>query len=64
MDTEKARHKTVMTSDIRQQVMDINSKAHEALDLVKSLHPGSSIGVDADTEKDEGRGKSIKVSVP
>lgn len=70
VDSEKARHNTVVTSDIREQILAVNRRAREEWEkkqaeagkLQKDNEPDSSAGVDGDKEKDEGRGKSLKVN--
>lgn len=70
VDIEKSRHRTIVTSDVREEIMSINRKAREEWDkkqadvekLQKANEPEGSIGVDGDKEKDEGRGKSIRVN--
>ncbi|XP_057802224.1 transcription initiation factor TFIID subunit 4b-like isoform X2 [Salvia miltiorrhiza] len=70
VDVEKPRHKTIITSDVRQQIMAINSKAREDWEKKqaeteksqKLSESESSTGADADKEKDENRGKSVKVN--
>ncbi|KAJ7969291.1 transcription initiation factor TFIID subunit 4b-like [Quillaja saponaria] len=67
-DSEKTRHRTAVTSDVRQQIMIMNFKAREewekkqaeAEKLRKLSETESNTGVDGDNEKDEGRAKSIK----
>ncbi|OIW20855.1 hypothetical protein TanjilG_24933 [Lupinus angustifolius] len=69
VDFEKTRHQTVVTSDVRQQIMTINRKLREewekkqaeAEKLRKSNDIENNTGVDGDKEKDEGR-KSTKVN--
>ncbi|KAJ8541179.1 hypothetical protein K7X08_001995 [Anisodus acutangulus] len=69
-DIEKSRHRTIVTSDVREEIMSINRKAREEWEkkqadvekLQKANEPEGSIGVDGDKEKDDGRGKSIKVN--
>ncbi|KAL1546862.1 transcription initiation factor TFIID subunit 4b-like isoform X1 [Salvia divinorum] len=68
VDVEKSRHKTVITSDVRQQIMTINSKAREDWEKKqaeteksqKLSESENSTGVDGD--KDDSRGKSVKVN--
>ncbi|XP_042046834.1 transcription initiation factor TFIID subunit 4b-like isoform X1 [Salvia splendens] len=68
VDVEKSRHKTVITSDVRQQIMAINSKAREDWEKKqaeteksqKLSESESSTGADGD--KDDGHGKSVKVN--
>ncbi|KAJ4836579.1 hypothetical protein Tsubulata_039788 [Turnera subulata] len=70
VDAEKPRHRTVITSDIRQQITVINKKAREewekkqaeAEKLRKVNDPeGDNVG-EGDKDKDEGRGKMVKVN--
>ncbi|RDX62068.1 Transcription initiation factor TFIID subunit 4b, partial [Mucuna pruriens] len=69
VDFEKTRHRTVVTSDVRQQIMTINRKVREEwekkqaeADKLRKLNDvESNTGVDGD-EKDDGRGKSTKVN--
>ncbi|KAH6781112.1 hypothetical protein C2S52_012349 [Perilla frutescens var. hirtella] len=70
VDLEKPRHKTIVTSDVRQQIMAINRKAREEWEKKqaeteksqKLNETESSTGADADKEKDDSRGKSAKVN--
>ncbi|XP_047980326.1 transcription initiation factor TFIID subunit 4b-like isoform X3 [Salvia hispanica] len=70
VDVEKSRHKTVITSDVRQQIMAINSKAREDWEKKqaeteksqKLSESESSTGADGDKDKDDSRGKSVKVN--
>ncbi|XP_021770139.1 transcription initiation factor TFIID subunit 4b-like isoform X2 [Chenopodium quinoa] len=70
-DSEKSRHATVVTSDVREQILEINRKAREEWEkkqaedekLRKQNEPDSSAIVDADKEKDDGRAKSLKMPV-
>ncbi|KAG4962510.1 hypothetical protein JHK85_039957 [Glycine max] len=70
VDFEKTRHRTVVTSDVRQQIMTINRKVREEWDKkqaeaekIRKLNDvDSNTGLDGDKEKDDGRGKSIKVN--
>ncbi|XP_045798374.1 transcription initiation factor TFIID subunit 4b-like isoform X1 [Trifolium pratense] len=70
VDIEKTRHRTVVTSDVRQQIMTMNKKAREEwekkqaeADKLRKLNDveGSS-GVDSDKEKDDGRNNSTRVN--
>ncbi|WJX41462.1 hypothetical protein P8452_28811 [Trifolium repens] len=70
VDIEKTRHRTVVTSDVRQQIMTMNRKAREEwekkqaeADKLRKLNDveGSS-GVDGDKEKDDGRNKGPKIN--
>ncbi|KAF2285102.1 hypothetical protein GH714_037903 [Hevea brasiliensis] len=69
VDAEKSRHRTVITSDVRQQIMAMNRKAREEWEKsrqkLKSFEelmkwPEGDNGVEVDKEKDEGRMKSVK----
>ncbi|XP_058001874.1 transcription initiation factor TFIID subunit 4b isoform X2 [Hevea brasiliensis] len=70
VDAEKSRHRTVITSDVRQQIMAMNRKAREewekkqaeAEKLRRVNEPEGDNGVEVDKEKDEGRMKSVKVN--
>ncbi|KAK2985635.1 hypothetical protein RJ640_006898 [Escallonia rubra] len=64
VDIEKSRHRTVVTSDVRRQIMIMNRQAREEWEKSQadSGKPDGSNGVDGDKEKDEGRGKSVKVN--
>ncbi|XAR48408.1 hypothetical protein NMG60_11031228 [Bertholletia excelsa] len=70
VDIEKTRHRTVITSDVRQQILTMNRKAREewekkqaeAEKLQKINEPENNAGVDGDKEKDDGRGKSVKAN--
>ncbi|WJX38528.1 hypothetical protein P8452_26180 [Trifolium repens] len=70
VDIEKTRHRTVVTSDVRQQIMAMNRKAREEwekkqaeADKLRKLNDveGTS-GVDGDKEKGDGRNKATKVN--
>ncbi|KAJ4701641.1 Transcription initiation factor TFIID subunit 4B [Melia azedarach] len=69
-DAEKTRHRTIITSDIRQQIMLMNRKAREewekkqaeAEKLRKLNEPEGDSGVDGDKEKDDGRAKPVKAN--
>ncbi|KAI4366475.1 hypothetical protein MLD38_022349 [Melastoma candidum] len=68
VDIEKTRHRTVITSDIRQQLMMINRKAREEWDrkqaeaekLQKLDEPEGNPSAEGEKDKDESRGKSMK----
>ncbi|KAI4332130.1 hypothetical protein L6164_017064 [Bauhinia variegata] len=67
VDFEKTRHRTVVTSDVRQQIMIINKKAREEWDKkqaevekLRKVDADGNTGVDGDKEKDDGRTKSTK----
>ncbi|XP_059633497.1 transcription initiation factor TFIID subunit 4b-like isoform X2 [Cornus florida] len=70
VDIEKARHRILITSDVRQQIISMNQKAREewekkqaeAEKLQKLDEPEGNPGVDGDKEKDEGRVKSLKAN--
>lgn len=70
VDMEKPRHRTIITSDVRQQIMAINRKAREEWEKKqaeteksqKVNDPESIIGVDGDKEKDESRARSTKAN--
>lgn len=70
VDSERTRHQTVVTSDVRQKITEINRKAREewekkqaeAEKLRKVNEPDSAAGADGDKEKDEPRGKGPKVN--
>ncbi|KAL5777622.1 hypothetical protein ACOSP7_010548 [Xanthoceras sorbifolium] len=70
VDTEKPRHRTIITSDVRQQIMTMSRKAKEewekkqaeAEKLRKLNEPEGDNGNDGDKEKDEGRSKTVKVN--
>nr|POE69205.1 isoform 2 of transcription initiation factor tfiid subunit 4b [Quercus suber] len=70
VDIEKPRHRTVVTSDVQQQIMTMNRKASEewekkqakAEKLRRLNDPEGNNGVDGDKEKDNGCGKSLKTN--
>ncbi|XP_052302677.1 transcription initiation factor TFIID subunit 4b isoform X2 [Populus trichocarpa] len=70
VDAEKPRHQTLITSDVRQQIMTMNRKAQEELEkkqaeaekLQKVNEPEGDNGGEGEKEKDEGRVKSVKVN--
>ncbi|KAF5955518.1 hypothetical protein HYC85_008374 [Camellia sinensis] len=75
VDIEKPRHQTLITSDVRQQIMAMNRKAKEERDKkqaeaerLQKLNevgiscPEGNASVDGDKEKDEGRAKSVKAN--
>ncbi|XP_027939123.1 transcription initiation factor TFIID subunit 4b-like [Vigna unguiculata] len=70
VDFEKTRHRTVVTSDVRQQIMTINRKVREewekkqaeAEKLRKLNDVDGNTGGDGDKDKDDGRSKSTKVN--
>ncbi|KAI8002437.1 Transcription initiation factor TFIID subunit 4b [Camellia lanceoleosa] len=67
---EKPRHRTLITSDVQQQILAMNRKAREewekkqaeAEKLQKLNEPEGNAGVDGDKEKDDGRVKSLKAN--
>ncbi|TKY74994.1 Transcription initiation factor TFIID subunit 4b [Spatholobus suberectus] len=70
VDLEKTRHRTVVTLDVRQQIITMNKKAREEWEkkqaetekLRKLNDVEVNAGIDGDKEKDEGRTKSAKVN--
>ncbi|XP_065865918.1 transcription initiation factor TFIID subunit 4-like isoform X2 [Euphorbia lathyris] len=70
VDAEKPRHRTVITSDVRQQLVTMNRKAKEewekkqaeAEKLRKVNEPEGDNGIEGDKEKDENRLKAVKVN--
>ncbi|KAJ6344791.1 hypothetical protein OIU76_006338 [Salix suchowensis] len=71
VDAEKPRHQTIITSDVRQQIMTMNRKAQEELEkkqaeaekLQKANDPeGDNGGEEGEKGKDEGRVKSVKAN--
>ncbi|XP_011017133.1 PREDICTED: transcription initiation factor TFIID subunit 4b [Populus euphratica] len=70
VDAEKPRHQTLITSDVRQQIMAMSRKAREewekrqaeAEKLQKVNDPEGENGGEGDKEKDEGRVKSVKAN--
>ncbi|KAJ8747362.1 hypothetical protein K2173_012942 [Erythroxylum novogranatense] len=70
VDAEKPRHRTIITSDIQQQIMAMNRKAREewekkqaeAEKLRKANDPESDDKAEGDKEKDEGRSKAVKAN--
>lgn len=70
VDSERSRHNTVVTSDVREQILAINRKAKEewekklaeAEKLRRNNDPNNSTGVDGEKDKDEGRGKLVKAN--
>ncbi|XP_041021568.1 transcription initiation factor TFIID subunit 4b-like isoform X3 [Juglans microcarpa x Juglans regia] len=69
-DIEKPRHRTVITSDVRHQIMTMNKKAREKWEkkqaeaerLRRLDEPEGNNGLDGEKDKDEGRAKSIKAN--
>ncbi|KAK6277599.1 hypothetical protein POUND7_017922 [Theobroma cacao] len=70
VDDEKSRHRTLITSDVRQQIMMMNRNAREewekkqaeAEKLRKLNEPEAETAVDGDKEKDDNRVKSVKAN--
>ncbi|XVF36393.1 hypothetical protein REPUB_Repub19eG0054700 [Reevesia pubescens] len=70
VDVEKPRHRTLITSDVRQQIMMMNRNAKEewekkqaeAEKLRKLNEPEAETTVDGDKEKDDSRVKVVKVN--
>ncbi|KAK8643081.1 hypothetical protein V6N13_012396 [Hibiscus sabdariffa] len=70
VDVEKPRHRTLVSSDIRQQIMMMNQNARgewekkqaEAEKLRKLNEPEAETAVDGDKEKDDSRSKVVKVN--
>ncbi|XP_057424256.1 transcription initiation factor TFIID subunit 4b-like isoform X2 [Lotus japonicus] len=69
VDVEKTRHRTIVTSDVGQQILTINRKVREeweknlAEEKLRKLNDvESNAGDDGDAEKDESRSKSTKVN--
>ncbi|TYH18587.1 hypothetical protein ES288_A05G284000v1 [Gossypium darwinii] len=70
VDIEKPRHRTVITSDVRQQIMMMNQNARgewekkqaEAEKLRKLNEPEAETAFDGDKEKDDSRVKAVKVN--
>ncbi|KAA8528474.1 hypothetical protein F0562_035829 [Nyssa sinensis] len=69
VDIEKSKHQTLITSDVRQQIMIMNRKAWEErekkqaeAEKLQKLNEPESAGVDGDKEKDVGRVKPLKAN--
>ncbi|XP_059432111.1 transcription initiation factor TFIID subunit 4b-like isoform X2 [Corylus avellana] len=70
VDIEKPRHRTLITLDVRQQIMTMNRKAREEWEkkqaeaerLRRLNEPEGNNGVEGEKEKDEGRAKSLKAN--
>ncbi|KAH9619591.1 hypothetical protein KSS87_022467 [Heliosperma pusillum] len=70
VDSEKSKHRIVVNSDVREQILMINQKATEEWEkkqaeadkLKKQNEPDSSGAVDVEKEKDDARNKSLKVN--
>nr|GMD89165.1 transcription initiation factor TFIID subunit 4B-like isoform X1 [Ipomoea batatas]GMD89166.1 transcription initiation factor TFIID subunit 4B-like isoform X1 [Ipomoea batatas] len=69
-DFEKTRHRTIVTSDVRQQIMAMNRKAREEWErkqaeadkVQKTNEPDGNAAADGDKDKDDGQAKSVKVN--
>ncbi|WOL17649.1 transcription initiation factor TFIID subunit 4b-like isoform X2 [Canna indica] len=71
VDTEKSRHRFVITSDVRRQILSMNQKAKEDWDKKqteesekhrKVNEADGNTGVDTEKDKEEGRSKTVKVN--
>ncbi|KAK9270286.1 hypothetical protein L1049_025864 [Liquidambar formosana] len=70
VDTEKPRHRTLITSDVRKQILLMNRRAREEWErkqaelekLRKISEPEGNTGTDGDKDKDEGRTKALKAN--
>ncbi|XP_010939116.1 transcription initiation factor TFIID subunit 4b isoform X2 [Elaeis guineensis] len=71
VDIEKTRHRFVITSDVRRQILFMNKKAKEEWDkkqteeaekLRKVNEVEGNAGADTDKDKDEGRSKTLKAN--
>ncbi|GMI90634.1 TBP-associated factor 4B, TBP-associated factor 4 [Hibiscus trionum] len=70
VDVEKPRHRTLISSDVRQQIMMMNQNARgewekkqaEVEKLRKLNEPEPETAVDGDKEKDDSRAKVVKVN--
>ncbi|XP_019058007.1 PREDICTED: transcription initiation factor TFIID subunit 4b-like isoform X2 [Tarenaya hassleriana] len=70
VDAEKSRHRTVITSDIRQQINEMNQKVNEerekkqaeAEKLKKMNEPEGDGGVDSEKDKEDSRSKLPKAN--
>ncbi|RRT52434.1 hypothetical protein B296_00048364 [Ensete ventricosum] len=74
VDIEKSRHRFVITSDVRRQILLVNQKAKEEWDKkqaeeseklrkVNELQMDGNTGVDAEKDKEDGRPKALKVAL-
>lgn len=69
-DTEKTRHRTIVTSDVRQQIMAMNRKAREEWEKKQAEsdkhpdtnEPDGSTAAESDKDRDDGQAKSLKVN--
>ncbi|KAJ8485420.1 hypothetical protein OPV22_017905 [Ensete ventricosum] len=71
VDIEKSRHRFVITSDVRRQILLVNQKAKEEWDkkqaeesekLRKVNEMDGNTGVDAEKDKEDGRPKALKAN--
>uniref|UniRef100_A0A7N0UVR3 RST domain-containing protein n=1 Tax=Kalanchoe fedtschenkoi TaxID=63787 RepID=A0A7N0UVR3_KALFE len=70
IDIEKPKHRTIITSDVRQQILLMNRKSREEWEkkqaeierLRKLNEPESNPATDGEKEKEEGRGKANKAN--
>ncbi|KAG9448832.1 hypothetical protein H6P81_008797 [Aristolochia fimbriata] len=71
IDLEKPRHRFLVTSDVRRQILLMNRKAKEDWDKLqaeeaekqrKLTETDGTIGADMDKDKEEGRAKTVKVN--
>ncbi|PIA54577.1 hypothetical protein AQUCO_00900858v1 [Aquilegia coerulea] len=71
VDVERSRHRTIITSDVRRQILVMNRKAKEdwekkqadeAEKLRKTTEADGSTGADGEKDKDEGRSKNLKAN--
>ncbi|XP_010905279.1 transcription initiation factor TFIID subunit 4b isoform X2 [Elaeis guineensis] len=72
VDIEKTRHRLVITSDVRRQILLMNKKAKEEWDKKQAEESEKlrklnevvegNAGADADKDKDEGRSKTLKAN--
>ncbi|KAF5189003.1 Transcription initiation factor tfiid subunit 4b [Thalictrum thalictroides] len=71
VDVERSRHRTIITSDVRRQILVMNRKAKEDWDkkqadeaekLRKTTEADGNTGADGEKDKDEGRSKNLKVN--
>ncbi|VFQ99066.1 unnamed protein product [Cuscuta campestris] len=69
-DIEKTRHRTIVTSDVRQQIMAMNRKAREEWEKKQAEtdkhqdinEPDGSTAAESDKDRDDGQAKSLKVN--
>lgn len=70
VDIEKPRHRTIITSDVRQQIITMNLKAREEWDKKQGdseknpsvNEPEGNTGLEGDKEKDDNRARTVKVN--